>query len=432
MTASAPSTGIGRGFLIVWIGQLVSSTGSAVSGFSLGIWAFQKTESVLSYSLAVIFATLPHVLLLQWVGRLLDRTDARRVMLYAEMASGLCAATLTMAVLSGRLEVWHTYIFNGIGAVCLVFQSVAYQILVAEMVPKGKLPRANGVIEIGAGISQLAAPVAGGALMAAMGLVSVAALDMLSFCVAIATLLLVEEGTRKVPKRTPSGKVPDEVKEQGFFASNPSMAVMMGYFIIQSFMISMVMILVTPIVLTEHSSLVLGSLVTFGGLGLILGGLLMSVLPSRRLVLLVLSVDCVQGAIMAFAGWTTNLPLLYLAAFLIMACGSLINCADQTLWQRKVPASQRGSVFALNSALMAGTGSLAALLAGFFSDKLFTPWLMPGGALADSVGTWFGVGPGRGPGLLVSVLGVLCNAIAVAALLSRRVRQIDRLVPDAE
>jgi diaminobutyrate-2-oxoglutarate transaminase len=57
---------------------------------------------------------------------------------------------------------------------------------------------------------------------------------------------------------------------------------------------------------------------------------------------------------------------------------------------------------------------------------------MPGGALADSVGTWFGVGPGRGPGLLVSVLGVLCTAIAVAALLSQRVRQIDRLVPDAE
>lgn len=421
-----------RPFLIVWIGQLVSSTGSAIIGFSLGIWAFQKTASVLSYSLAIIFATLPHFLLVPWVGRLLDRADARRVMLRAEVASGLCAATLMVAVLSGRLEVWHTYILNGIGAVCLVFQSVAYQILVAEIVPKNKLLRANGLIEIGAGISQLAAPVAGGALMAAMGLASVATLDMLSFCVAVASLLLVKGGGRNATERTQSGKVPGKGKERGFFACNPRMAVMMSYFIIQSIMISMVMILVTPIVLTEHSSLVLGSLVTFGGVGLILGGILMSVLPSRRLVLLVLSVDCLQGPIMAFAGWTTNLPLLYFAAFVIMACGSLINSADQTLWQRKVPASQRGSVFALNNALMAGTGSLAALLAGLFSDKLFTPWLMPGGALAGSVGTWFGVGPGRGSGLLVSVLGILCTAIAVAGLLNPYVRQIDLLVPDAE
>jgi diaminobutyrate-2-oxoglutarate transaminase len=269
-------------------------------------------------------------------------------------------------------------------------------------------------------------------LIATMGMVSVAALDMLSFGVAIATLLLVKSGSYKVAKQTKSGKVPGVVEERGFFACNPSMAVMMSYFIIQGLMIAMVMILVTPIVLTEHSSLVLGSLVTFGGVGLILGAVLMTVLPSRRLVLLMLCVDCVQGPIVAFAGWTTNLSLLFFAAFLIMACESLNSCADQTLWQRKVPASQRGSVFALHHSLMAGTGSLAALIAGLFSDQFFTPWLMPGGALADSVGTWFGVGPSRGPGLLVSVLGILYTTIAVAALFSRRVRQIDRLVPDAE
>lgn len=55
-------------FLIVWVGQLVSLTGSGLTGFALGIWVYQRTESATLYALISLFTTLPGLLIPPWLG----------------------------------------------------------------------------------------------------------------------------------------------------------------------------------------------------------------------------------------------------------------------------------------------------------------------------------------------------------------------------
>jgi hypothetical protein len=86
----------------------------------------------------------------------------------------------------------------------------------------------------------------------------------------------------------------------------------------------------------------------------------------------------------------------------------VIGTVEQTLWQRKVAVEERGRVLASRQAWISASFPLAAIAAGLLSDRYFLPSLMPGGALAESVGSWFGVGPGRGIGFLSSVAGALC------------------------
>ena len=39
-----------RTFTIIWLGQLVSTLGSGLTGFALGVWIYQSTNSVMLYN----------------------------------------------------------------------------------------------------------------------------------------------------------------------------------------------------------------------------------------------------------------------------------------------------------------------------------------------------------------------------------------------
>ena len=59
-------------FLIVWFGQLISSIGSGLTAFALGIYVFELTHSASSYSLIILFGFLPSFILRPLGGTLSD------------------------------------------------------------------------------------------------------------------------------------------------------------------------------------------------------------------------------------------------------------------------------------------------------------------------------------------------------------------------
>src|SRR5215217_3748659 len=95
------TTGV-RAFGLVWLGQLVSSVGSGLTNFALGVWVFQQTGSVTHYAAIAFFAALPGLLVSPVAGVYVDRWDRHRVMLWADLGSGL--RTLAVAVLLWQEE----------------------------------------------------------------------------------------------------------------------------------------------------------------------------------------------------------------------------------------------------------------------------------------------------------------------------------------
>ena len=91
----------------------------------------------------------------------------------------------------GKLEFWHLYvaaILNGIGN---TFQWPAYSAAISTMVPKEQYGRANGMmslIDAGPGV---VAPLLAGALLPFIGLTGIMLIDVVTFVLAIGTLLFV-------------------------------------------------------------------------------------------------------------------------------------------------------------------------------------------------------------------------------------------------
>jgi Flp pilus assembly protein TadB len=78
-----------------------------------------------------------------------------------------------------------------------------------------------------------------------------------------------------------------------------------------------------------------------------------------------------------------------------------------------------------------GMMPVAFAVGGPLADHVFEPLLVPGGALAGTVGRWLGVGPGRGIGLMIVLMGgVILAAVAIASRYPRLTR-LEEEIPDA-
>lgn len=145
-TASdVPARGSMRTFLVVWAGQLVSVTGTALTGFGLQVWIFLETGSVTRLALVSLAYALPAVLLSPIAGVLADRIDRRVTMMAADTLAAVSTLVIALLYLSGSLELWHVYLLSGLGAIGNTFQTPAWMAAVSLLVPKRHLGRANGL-----------------------------------------------------------------------------------------------------------------------------------------------------------------------------------------------------------------------------------------------------------------------------------------------
>jgi DHA3 family macrolide efflux protein-like MFS transporter len=74
---------------------------------------------------------------------------------------------------------------------------------------------------------------------------------------------------------------------------------------------------------------------------------------------------------------------------------------------------------------------LAYLLSGPLSEKVFAPLLVEGGPLVNSLGHVFGIGPGRGFGLMFSTFGLIYLLVAQLIFFNPHVRNVELVLPDA-
>ncbi len=116
---SSPRPGGMRAFTIVWFGQLVSLTGTAMTQFAIALWAWEITGQATALALVGFFAFAPTILFSPIAGALVDRWNRKLVMMLSDLAAGFSTIILLLLFLSDNLQIWHLYIA---GAFTGVFQ----------------------------------------------------------------------------------------------------------------------------------------------------------------------------------------------------------------------------------------------------------------------------------------------------------------------
>jgi MFS family permease len=424
-------------FTVIWIGQIVSLLGTAMTQFGLTLWVYEVTGRATPLALVGFFFLVPIVALGPFVGVLVDRSNRKLMMMISDLAAALTTAIVLVLYATGNLQIWHLYVTATITGIFQGFQWPAYSAAISLMLPKKHYARANGMLEMAGNASAVFAPILAGVLIGPLGLVGILVIDLASAAVAIGTLLFahIPQPTRSEAGREAEGGFFKEMA-YGFryIFARPSLLGLQTVFLVGNFFSSIAFAVLAPMILgrTDSNELIFGSVQSAGAIGGVVGSLVMSAWggPKRRVHGVLLGWICAGLLGQTILGVGRALPVWAVGMFLLAFFSPFINGSNQAIWQAKVPPDVQGRVFATRATIAWLVMPIAQLIAGPLVDQVLEPAMAEGGNLVPVFGWLVGTGTGAGIGLLFVITGLLAGLTGLGGYSFPVVRDAETILPD--
>ncbi|TNF83855.1 MFS transporter [Pseudomonas sp. ICMP22404] len=416
-----------RPWLWAWLGQVASTMGSALAAFSLGIWLLQQHASVTDYAWVIALSALPGLLLAPLAGWLVDRCEARAILLGVECCSGLAALVLWWLFDQGALDHSQVYAFAAVNSSAQVLRMLVCQAAIPRLLHSPRaIGRANGLMQLMVGLPQLLAPTLAALLLGAVGVSGVLWLDVgaVLFSAGILIWLAVVASALRISGTGRVASTDGVPTALAVLRARPALWALLAYLALEHLMLGLASALMSPLVMERHSVLVLGTVMTCGGLGMLAGSLWVVARPPARLIRTVLLADLLLGASVLGIGISDSPVLLYAAAFVAFGCFSLSTSSDQSFWQRSLPAEVLGRVLSTRQMVCLLAMPIGALGAGTLADGWAIPLLSAPGDWQDALAPLLGSGKIGGLSLLFAIAGLLYVLLACLGLLITPLRRL--------
>lgn len=421
-------------YILLWLTQSVSQLGSAMTGFSLTLWAYSLAQTPMTFSLMVFCSHMPYVLVSLFAGAFVDCHNKKSIMLVSDSLAAVCTMIMLILSLTGRLLLWHIYVVNGVIGVMNAFQQPASAVAIGKIVPKEKMSNVSGMNSFSGNLVMVLSPVLAASVFAAGGLGTVLLIDLLSFLGAFMVLLMIHipEGTVSAQQAREKVSAFAGAKEGYDFLlrQNGLLSVMLTMALINFFSRLTYENVLSPMILARsgNNSLILGMVNTMMGVGGIIGGLIVSVMkPCKNSVrmmyasaalsfllgdfLMAIGRNCFVWCI---AGLAASLPIPFIMA------------GNNVIMYSRVPQEMQGRVFAVRNAIQFGTVPVGILLGGILATYIFEPFMCSDSALVGLLGALVGTGAGSGMALMFLCTSISGFVVSCAAYHNRNIRALNQ------
>ncbi len=363
-------------FFAIWTGQAFSLVGSALTQFVLMWWITQTTGSARALATAAVAGILPAALFGPLGGAAADRWSRRVLMIVADAITAACMFILIVLFATSRVQLWHVYALMAIRSTMQAFQGPAASASTANLVPMDWLTRAAGMNQTLQGLMSVVAPALGALAMAVFSLQGALAIDLVTALLGITPLLFYRiPQPRSSGHEAPASVVADIVegaryvmRQRGLF----TLYALTGLVVLTI----MPTFALTPLWVTQQFGGGIREVALMeaaGGVGVILGGLLITAwpIPGRRIVTVLVSYALSCGAValaaLAPAGW------LWLAMFWWAVSGftfSTGNAPFVAIIQTIVPNELQGRALSLFSVVFGLAAPVGLVLAGPIAEAI--------------------------------------------------------------
>lgn len=199
-----------RDFVLMWIAQLVSTAGSALTDLAAGIYVYQVTGSAFLVGVTLMVTAIPSLVVGLIAGVFVDRYDRRKVMLASNLAQAVVVALIPFLL---GVNVALLFVALLINAGVKQFFDPAYESLIPEIASDEELAAANAFLSI-ASFGSTAIGFAGAGLLVSAFDVSWAFwIDSLTFLFSALCIWLLKIRSKiEVQEETSVGVVVDNLK----------------------------------------------------------------------------------------------------------------------------------------------------------------------------------------------------------------------------
>jgi MFS transporter, DHA3 family, macrolide efflux protein len=425
-----------QGFTIVWVGQIVSQLGSAMSWFAFSIWAWQRTGQATTLALVEFFAYIPTLLFSPLAGVLVDRWNKKLVMVLSDLGAALATFCVLILYSTHLLQVWHLYAAAIFGGIFIAFQFPAYSAATILMLPKEQYSRAEGMLGLTQAVPGIIAPLLAAALLGKIGFGGIMIIDLVTFLAAFGALALIFiPRMRLEPLAQERNLWAETLTGFRYIFERAGLRALIFLFVAGNFFEGIGKAVMVPMILarTNNNAVLLGSVQSIGAFGGIIGGTVVSLWggPRRRIIGITAGWICACGLGTLLMGLGSNWIVWATSFFFFTFFVVFVNSSEQALWQTKVNPSVQGRV-AANRLLLIQLPYLISLpLAGWLADSIFEPAMAKNGNLSILNGI-VGSGPGSGMSLLLILAGLGGILVVAGAYAFKTFRHVEDSLPDFE
>jgi len=373
-------------FFTIWTGQQLSWIGSSLAQFALVWWLTETTGSATVLAIGTLISMLPMVLLGPFTGALVDRWNRRVVMLVADSVIALASAWLAYLFWAGAMQIWHVYFIMLVRAIGGAFHWPAMFASTSLMVPRQHLPRVAGLNQAMGGAVSIVSPPLGALLLGILPLHAIMGIDVVTAAFAIVPLFFVHvpqpqravtaTGAAESKRLSKDRTLWTDMREGlRYVCSWPGLLAICILATLLNFLVSPAMSLM-PILITNHfggKALQLGWMNSAWGIGLVLGGLILSAWGGfRRRIVTVLMGIVGLGVGVLLVGLTpaTAFPLALVGLLFGAVMNSMCNGSAFALLQQVVAPEMQGRVLMLVGSICNGMTPLSMAIAGPVADAL--------------------------------------------------------------
>jgi MFS family permease len=186
-----------RDFTLLWIAQLVSTAGSALTDLAAAIFVWRVTESALAVGLTLMVTAIPSLIVGLLAGVYVDRHDRKRIMILTCLIQAAVVGLLAIVIGIDTIALPGLYLLLLTNAGVKQFFDPAHDSLIPEVASDEELAAANSFLSI-ASFGSTAIGFAGAGLLAgSVGLSWAFIIDGATFLFAAGCIALM--GTYPMP-----------------------------------------------------------------------------------------------------------------------------------------------------------------------------------------------------------------------------------------
>jgi len=364
-----------RNFALVFSSSLVSDTGDWLLMIALPLYVFAATGSALGASTVFIAELLPVLVFGPVLGVLVDRFDHRRTMIALNLAQGLALLPL---LLTSPDRLWIVYLVASVQAGLAAGLQPARQALLPRLVLSPLLGSANSLVAVSDNLARLVGSPLGGIVFATLGLGGVVVMDVASYLVSAALLLLARVDAPAAVKLAPEvGLLKDLVGGISTIRRTPPLGVVLIIECLAALAqgVFLVLFVVFVVRILGANDTEVGLLRGVQAVGGILGGLVVGLLIRRLSTRTLIGWGFLVFGSIALVTWNfapvSTVVVVYVALFVAMGIPAIATTAGTiTLVQGITPAGSIGRVVATKSTLALAAQGVGLVTAGILADRI--------------------------------------------------------------
>ena len=392
---------------LLWFGQTLSWTGSAMSFFAIGVWIFETTGRASALSTILFTVGIVGVITGPFGGVLADRFPRKQLIISFDIVIAFLMCVIGYFAINDKLTLVLLIPFALTFGIFEIAHWTTWSAFLGDVVKKQHVTKISALFESAEAFSVLLGPIGGALIYSYFGLPGVIFVDLITCFIGIVTISLFKSEKQIRKSKLSFNNIYSDLYEAYVWLRNQKgLLTLVSILSISNFLWGFTTVLLPPMVLTFSDARGLGIIESTIGLAFLIGSIISLRYSQYLQGNLKLAIQCglFGGISLIFGSLRPSILLLCIYGIISGVSGTLQYTISSGAWLAITDKDIRGRALALRGTIAQMLRPIGVLIAGPLGDYLEFSFYPDNIEFLSPI---IGTGPGRGYALLFLLVGIL-------------------------